>query len=91
MNYYHIKIYDKSLKLVSYSRNLRGILQYSRQHLTNRIDLYKGSNGWSGGQFGIEWENGSTSICDFADFSIMQAFAKKRTFRNATINIHERG
>ena len=84
-----IIIRDRNFKIVSRSRNLRGIMEYSRRKSTAyRIDLYRGKNGWSGGQFGIAWHDGSTAICDFADFSIMESFAKKRTFKGAEIKIH---
>lgn len=86
-----IKIYDNAGACVSRSKNLRGILAYSRAHETERIDLYKPTDGWSGGQFGIAWKDGATAICDFADFSIMEGFAKKKTFGGATVKLHQKG
>ena len=86
-----IKIYDKMGVCISWSKNLRGILTYSRENETERIDLYKPDPTRSGGQFGIAWANGSTSICDFADYSIMEKFANKKTFKPAIIKIHHKG
>lgn len=80
-------IRDRDFKVVSNSRNLRGILEYARKIVTDRIDLYR--NKTVGGQFGITFVDGATSISDFSSYDVMLKFAKKRVFGGAPIKYHE--
>ena len=81
-----ILIRNKDFEVVSRSRNLRGILSYSRHTAVERIDLYKAPDGC--GQFGITWCDGASCITDFASYNVMADFAKKRTFKAAPVFEH---
>jgi hypothetical protein len=76
------------MRVVSRSRNLRGILEYSRTHFVARIDLYKHD---LEGQLGITWANGSTVITSFASFDVMQRWVKRPLFKGVNIRIHGGG
>ena len=80
-----VKIYDKDLRTISTSRNLRGILEYTRKNTIDRVDIWPTE---SGAQFGITWLNGSFCISDFADAMVCKAFFAKRKTFNHNIIIH---
>lgn len=78
-----IIIRDQEGTVVSRSKNLRGIRDYSRHNEVERIDLYPGP------QMGVAWRNGSTSIMDWADPAVMQQWAKRFSHHvNAPIHQH---
>lgn len=79
-----ILIRDRDFKTVSNSRNLRGIIEYNRNKSPAvRIDLYRNPD--SSGQFGIAFADGASAITDFASFSVMEQFARRRMFKAAQI------
>lgn len=80
-----VKIYDKDLRTVSTSRNLRGILEYTRKNTVERVDIWPNK---SGAQFGITWSNGSSCISEFADATVCAQFFRHRIARFPVIKIH---
>lgn len=75
-----IVIYDRDLKPVSRSRNLRGILSYPSQ--VERVDIW-------GAQLGVTWTDGASTITDFADPAVLREWVRaRRIFRGATITEH---
>lgn len=81
-----IKIHDINMRTVSTSRNLRGILEYTRKNTVERVDIWPNSNG---AQVGIAWHNGSTCITDFADATVCAQFFRHRIARFPNVIIHE--
>lgn len=80
-----IIIRDASFRIVSRSRNLRGILSRNRQHAVDRVDVWEGKTG--GAQLGVTWADGSSCITDFASFTVcVQWCAARRAFPAATVN-----
>lgn len=75
----NIVIRSSDFRVVSTSRNLRGLLTYARRSPVTRVDLYENKPGaaW-GAQFGIVFADGSTSISDFASYSILCAWVETR-------------
>lgn len=72
-----VVIRDAAFNVVSKTKNLRGILDYSRTHRVDRIDFWE--EGVKGtGQLGITWVNGSSTITDFADAGVMRRWVRGR-------------
>ena len=71
-----IKICDKDLRCVSNSKNLLGIIEYTRAHAVERVDIWPRKDGEA--LVGIAWENGSTTTVDFASFVVAKEFFKSR-------------
>lgn len=69
-------IYDSNMKPVSHSRNLRGILDYSRKHAVAKVRLtqYK----IVGGMLHIEWMNGATVCTIFASWTVLKSWVRGR-------------
>ena len=81
-----ITIRDKDFRVVARSHNLRGILDYSRDHPVERVDLFPATNGNPAGTLGVTWTNGATTVADFASYSVMKKWVKaRRCFRGAQI------
>jgi hypothetical protein len=75
-----ITIRNADFRIVATSRNLRGLLTYARTVApVSRVDLYENKPGatW-GSQFGITFADGSSSISDFAQFSILCEWVETR-------------
>ena len=70
-----ITIYDASLRAVNRSQNLRGILDYTRTHTVDRLDLWPKNDKC---QVGITWANGSSTCFDFASFTVCKRFFESR-------------
>lgn len=81
-----IKIYDADMRTASTSRNLRGLLEYTRKNEVERVDIWPNKNG---AQFGVTWRNGASCMSDFADSTVCKAFFAKRKAFNHNIIIHE--
>lgn len=80
-----VVIRDADFKIVSRSRNLRGILDYSRKHLVERVDIWQGAAG--GAQLGIVWLSGASVITDFACFEVCKSWcAARRNFPEPCIH-----
>lgn len=78
-----IIIRDKAGRAVSRSKNLRGILDYSRKNEVERVDLYPGP------QLGIAWKNGASMLADFADATVMRAWVDRFVkYRNVPVKEH---
>lgn len=76
-----ITIYDRDLRVVSRSKNLRGIMRYPAT--VERVDV------WWPGQLGVTWTDGASTITTFADHSVLLAWIKaRRIFRGVPINHH---
>lgn len=73
-------IRNAEFRIVAQSRNLRGIIDYSRSHAIERIDLYKGP------QLGISWVDGASCITDFADVTVMHKWIER--FKGVPIHDH---
>lgn len=72
-----ITIYDRDLKAVRRSRNLRGIIEYPSS--VERVDV------WTS-QLGVTWTDGSSTIIDFADHGVLLDWIKaRRMFRGVPI------
>jgi hypothetical protein len=71
-----ITIRDIDFNVVNTSRNLRGILEYTRAHGVERVDIWPGKD--KGAQFGITWNNGASTMSDFASATVCQQFFAKR-------------
>ena len=83
----NVLIVDIGLNAISRSRNLRGILDYSRRNPVERIDLYGQPLG--AGLLGITWINGSSVITEFASFSVMREWTRDRAvFHSITPTEH---
>jgi len=77
-------IRDAGLRVVKKSQNLRGILDYSRAHTVERVDLYGSSR-----LLGVTWTNGASTVVRFADAKVMRRWVEARKcFKGATINYH---
>jgi hypothetical protein len=84
-----VLIRDADFRVVRTSRNLRGIIGYSRTHAVERVDIYPSSHDCSA-QLGIAWADGATCITDFASFEICKNWcAARRAFPKATIHTRE--
>jgi hypothetical protein len=82
-----VKIRDASGRVIHTSRNLRGILDYSRGRcvIVERVDLFPLKHS-EGGTMGITWNTGATCITDFASYRVMVEWAKaRRCFKGAEI------
>jgi hypothetical protein len=77
-----VVIRGADFRVASRSRNLRGILTYSREHVVTRVDLF-GPHSSGTGTLGLAWADGATCITDFADYTVMREWvAKRRIFRH---------
>lgn len=82
----NVIIRDADGHVVSRSRNLRGILEYSRRVPVERIDIWRNPDETA--QLGITWTNGSSTITDFASFNVCKQWcASRRNFSGAPIHI----
>lgn len=80
-----VVIRDIDFQVASRSRNLRGILEYSRRHPVERVDIWEARGGAA--QLGIAWSNGSTCVTDFASFEVCKRWcAARRNFPPARIH-----
>lgn len=70
-------IYDSKGKPVSRSKNLRGILEYSRKHSVAKIRLVRHTEG-GGGTLLLRWRNGSLVSAPFADWSVLNSWVHAR-------------
>jgi len=84
-----ITIYDANMRAVARSRNLRGILTYSRKCTVQRVDIWPAKNGAA--QCGIEWVDGATTITDFASFDVCQQWFMSRPKFSWAVRIHDGG
>lgn len=68
-------------KVVSNSRNLRGLLDYARKHFIHRVAI---CNRNSHGALYVEFENGATCRTEFADYSVLVRWilARRSWFRD---------
>ena len=71
-----ITIRDASLRTVSTSKNLRGILTHCRKVSPERVDLWRHKCG--SGTLGVSWLDGSTVICSFASYEVLTDWVKAR-------------
>jgi hypothetical protein len=82
-----VTIRDRDMRIVSTSRNLRGILGFSRTHVVERIDIWPGAAG--GAQLGITWMDGASCITDFASFTLCKDWvSRRRVFFGAQVVVH---
>ena len=80
-----ITIRDSDFCIVSTSRNLRGIIDYSRTHTVKRVDIWPHASGTA--QLGITWSNDSSAITDFQSFTVCKQWcASRRRFPAAVIH-----
>ena len=80
-----VVIRDVDFKPVRASRNLRGIMEYTRKHAVQRVDIWPGKDG--GAQLGIAWLDGASCITDFASAHVCKQWcAARRAFPAATIH-----
>lgn len=63
-------------EIVSISRNLRGPLDYARKHGVARVQIAPID---TGGLLYVTYDNGATCLTTFADYSVLQGFAKDRS------------
>lgn len=85
-----IVIRDADFRVAHRSRNLRGILDYSRNHVVTRIDCY-GPHANGTGTLGIAWADGATCITDFADYAVMVQWVKARRRMSGHLIASSRG
>lgn len=86
-----IQILDKNGKKIRFGKNLRVITRhitennkYHKLNLIKKIVLNKINNG--GGKLLILWENGDSVETNFADYSVMENWAKnKRQFKGLSL------
>lgn len=79
-----VVIRDASLRIVSRSRNLQGILSRNRIHAVDRVDVWEGEAGDA--QLGVTWADGSSCITDFTSFTVcVQWCASRRAFPAANV------
>lgn len=77
-------IRDADFRIVKRSHNLRGILEYSRSHAVERVDLYSSAR-----LFGVAWMDGATTLVQFADANVMRQWAETRKcFKGAEFKHH---
>lgn len=77
-------IYDADLRVVKKSKNLRGILDYSRTHTVERVDVYQSAR-----LLGVTWTNGASTVVQFADAKVMRRWAEARKcFKGAVFKYH---
>lgn len=71
--------------IVSRSKNLRGILDYSRRHIVERVDIWPHVSGTA--QLGVTWINGASVITDFQSFTVCRQWCtSRRRFPAAVIH-----
>ena len=74
-----VVIRDAEFYVVSTTKNLRGIIEYSRRHRVERVDIWPGKDG--GAQLGITWSDDASTITDFVDSTVCREWcAKRRNF-----------
>lgn len=82
-------IRDRDMRVVRRTRNLRAILEHSRDHAVERLDVYPGPHGT--GQLGVAWADGSTTIVDFASINVLREWiARRRCFKHASVHNHDK-
>jgi len=78
-------IRDADFRPVKRSSSLRGILDYSRDHAVERVELYE-----SALLLGVTWANGASTLVSFADAKVMRRWAEARKcFKGATFKYHD--
>lgn len=78
-------IRDADFRVVKKSQNLRGILDYSRDHAVERVDLYDSER-----LLGVTWTNGASTVVRFADAKVLRRWAEARKcFRGAAFKYHD--
>jgi hypothetical protein len=80
-------IRDANFKVVSVSKNLRGIITRLGRIEPARFDIWPNARD-GGAQLGVTWVDGSSVITDFADAGICRRWVEKRT-RGAPVTVHE--
>lgn len=73
-----IEIKDASGHVYSRSKNLRGILDYSRRPFIRVTRLTVMHAGDSGGRLRVDWSNGHHVIAIFASHAVMLQWIKAR-------------
>ena len=75
-------------RVVSRSKNLRGIVDYARNHAKpNRVDIWQNRDGSA--QLGIVFADDATVITDFASFEVCRSYvARSRACKSAAVHIH---
>lgn len=82
-----IVIRDSSMRPVSTSKNLRGLLDYTRRNRVNRVDIWPDKVPRTGALVGIEWTNGATTTFTFESLVVCQQwFAARKRFPAATVH-----
>ena len=77
-------IRDVDSRPVKRSSSLRGIIDYSRNHAVERVDLYDSAR-----LLGVTWANGASTVVPFADAKVLRRWAEARKcFKGATFNYH---
>jgi hypothetical protein len=82
-----VVIRDSDCKVVSTSRNLRGVIARLGRIRPERFDIWPASDGTA--QLGITWADGSSMITDFASAAICVRFCENRQ-QGAPINVHKK-
>ena len=76
----YCEIYDENGSIVKTSSNLRGIIEYSRRTPVKVVRLF-----YPDAQLGVEWEDGATTLVQFASASVLRRWAEaRRCFKGAT-------
>lgn len=98
-----IKSWDD--RVVSRSKNLRGILDYSRKYRVAKVRIWPNNPAWrfpypgstvstvgdsEGARFEITWENGSTCLSDFASATVCGQFFRHRMETFRIIEIYDK-
>lgn len=87
MNFGQVTIRDSAGAVIHRSRNLRGIMDYSRGVgvAIERADLFA-HKGAESGTLGVTWNTGATCMVDFASFEVMREWVNaRRCFKGAQI------
>ena len=69
-------IRNDEMCVVRTSKNLRGIMVHSRQNKVRLVHLFECKGGSSA--LVVTWANGDTCTTDFADFSVLCDWVKRR-------------
>ena len=84
-----VQIYDVNGKVIQKSRNLRGILDYSRKNVPDLIVVNKVSGTSGEANVDFHWSNGSYAAVSFASFDVAKSWVKRRALSGARIQIKE--
>ena len=75
----YCEIYDEDGRIVKTSGSLRGIIDYSRSTPVKAVRLFHADPA-----LGVEWEDGATTLVQFASASVMCRWAEaRRCFKGA--------